>query len=119
VAISTERIVDVGSIERLAESFEVSLRARNLSDRTIETYREAVRLFTAFLRSAGMPTEVSWVTFLRFPLTAEQAERLTAGDGWSEVQARNPLEVTIGPAVCERCGEDYDSAPWGCSGDVV
>jgi hypothetical protein len=34
----------------------------------------------------------SWVTFLRFPLTPEQAERLAAGNGWSEIQARNPLE---------------------------
>ena len=62
MAISTDRTVEVGSIERLAESFEVSLRARNLSDRTIETYLEALRLFTGYLHNAGMPTEVSSIT---------------------------------------------------------
>jgi molybdopterin synthase catalytic subunit len=60
--VIADRIVDVGGIERLAESFEVSLRARNLSDRTVETYLEAVALFTGFVRSAGMPTEVSSIT---------------------------------------------------------
>jgi hypothetical protein len=58
----------------------------------------------------------SWVSFLGFPLTAEQAERLSAGDGWSEIQTENPLEVTIGPPVCERCGEDYQTAPRSCAG---
>jgi hypothetical protein len=57
----------------------------------------------------------SWVTFLRFPLTAEQAERL-AGGNHSDLRAHNPLEITIGPPVCERCGEDYVTAPWSCSG---
>jgi site-specific recombinase XerD len=84
VAISTDRIVDVGSIERLAESFEVSLRARNLSDRTIETYLEAVRLFTGFLRSAGMPNEVS-------NITREHVEAFLA----SELERVSPSSVSI------------------------
>jgi site-specific recombinase XerD len=84
VAISTDRIVDVGSIERLAESFEVSLRARNLSDRTIETYLEAVRLFTEFLRSAGMPNEVS-------NITREHVEAFLA----SELERVSPSSVSI------------------------
>jgi site-specific recombinase XerD len=84
VAISTDRIVDVGSIERLSESFEVSLRARNLSGRTIETYLEAVRLFTGFLRSAGMPNEVS-------SITREHVEAFLA----SELELVSPSSVSI------------------------
>jgi hypothetical protein len=56
----------------------------------------------------------SWVSFLRFPLTPEQAERLANGE-IGEVRAQNPLDITIGPPVCERCGADYPTAPWSCS----
>jgi hypothetical protein len=59
----------------------------------------------------------SWVSFLRFPLTAEQAERMANGDR-QEIKAQNPLNITIGPPVCERCGEDYLTAAWSCAGDI-
>jgi len=62
VITSTDSVGEVGSIRRLAESFEVSLRARNLGERTIKTSLEAIRLFTAFLEAAGMPMEVSAMT---------------------------------------------------------
>jgi hypothetical protein len=59
----------------------------------------------------------SWVSFLRFPLTAEQAERMAHGDR-REIKAQNPLDIAIGPPVCERCGEDYLTAAWSCSGEI-
>ena len=34
--IDTRTAAEVGTIRRLAESFEIALRARNLSDRTVE-----------------------------------------------------------------------------------
>jgi len=60
----------------------------------------------------------SRVSFLRFPLTADQAERMATGDR-GEIRARNPLDITIGPPVCERCGCDYETAPWSCYGEAM
>jgi hypothetical protein len=40
----------------------------------------------------------SWASFLRFPLTAEQVERMSDGDR-QELRAQNPLDVVIGPYV--------------------
>ena len=51
-----------GTIGRLADSFEISLRARDLSPRTVRVYREAVDLLERFLAEAGMPTQVASVT---------------------------------------------------------
>jgi hypothetical protein len=59
----------------------------------------------------------SWVSFLRFPLTAEQAERMANGNR-QEIRAENPLDITIGPPVCERCGGDYLTAAWSCSVEI-
>jgi site-specific recombinase XerD len=42
----------------LARSFERSLRAGNLSPRTVQTYSEAASQFHAFLRDSGKPTDV-------------------------------------------------------------
>jgi site-specific recombinase XerD len=53
---------DIGSVRRLAESFEISLAARNLSPRTIRTYLEAVDLLAGYLDDAGMPSQVSAIT---------------------------------------------------------
>ena len=49
----------VGDITTLAMSFRRSLRASNLSERTIKTYTEAVDLFGRFLAETGMPTAVA------------------------------------------------------------
>ena len=46
----------------LIGSFARSLRARNLSERTLETYTESVRQFSAFLVRQGMPTQVDNIT---------------------------------------------------------
>jgi hypothetical protein len=43
--MDTRTGAEVGTIRRLAESFEIALRARNLSDRTVEGYLDAVGLF--------------------------------------------------------------------------
>jgi site-specific recombinase XerD len=43
----------------MLESFTRDLRARNRSPRTIQSYRETVRLFQAFLADRGMPSEVT------------------------------------------------------------
>jgi site-specific recombinase XerD len=49
----------VGDITTLAASFRRSLKASNLSERTIRTYLEAVDLFGRFLATTGMPTTVA------------------------------------------------------------
>lgn len=41
----------------LLSSFARSLRARNLSERTVDTYTESVRQFSEFLTRKGMPTQ--------------------------------------------------------------
>src|SRR5262249_40681712 len=53
---------DIGSVPRLAASFEISLAARNLSPRTVRTYLEAVDLLAGYLEDAGMPTQVAAIT---------------------------------------------------------
>lgn len=55
---SAKTVTDVGNIRRLSESFEVSLRARNLSERTVRTYTDSVRMLASFLERAGMPTRL-------------------------------------------------------------
>ena len=52
----------VGDITALARSWARDLRAANLSPRTIQSYMEAVRLFTEYLVEAGMPTDVTGIT---------------------------------------------------------
>ena len=44
------------------DSFARSLRARNCSDRTVETYLESIRQLGAFLVDKGMPTQVENIT---------------------------------------------------------
>ena len=48
--------VDVGDIRVLAESWRISLQARNLSPMTVGTYTESLESFTAFVVANGMPT---------------------------------------------------------------
>jgi len=45
-------------LDVLADSFELSLRAGNKAPRTIDVYLDSLRQLSAFLRSAGMPTDV-------------------------------------------------------------
>ena len=44
------------------DSFLRSLRAQNLSERTVETYRDSVSQFAAFLAEKGMPTTPAAIT---------------------------------------------------------
>ena len=48
----------INDLQELERGFELSLRARNRSPRTIKSYLEAIRLFRAFLEQMGMPTEI-------------------------------------------------------------
>ena len=65
MATSTQQPVtqvsQMDGLSVLAESFKRTLLAENKSPRTIETYGEALRLFSVFLRQRGMPTSVSHV----------------------------------------------------------
>ena len=56
--------VDIGEsdIAELLPSFELSLRARNRSPRTIQSYGEAVNLFRSFLVKSGWPTQATRIT---------------------------------------------------------
>ena len=49
----------VGDIDELVTSWLRHLRAGNLSPKTLETYRESVGQFVAFLRERGMPQTVA------------------------------------------------------------
>ena len=55
---------DVGelSIEDLLDSWARSLRARNRSPRTVQSYRESAQQLIDYLRRAGMPTTATRVT---------------------------------------------------------
>ncbi len=47
---------------RLYPSFQRTLAAQNKSERTMETYSDAVRLFDRFLKAQGMPSHVTGIT---------------------------------------------------------
>lgn len=47
------------TITRLTSSFELSLQAANKAPRTIKSYLEAVRLFTAYLEAQHLPLTIS------------------------------------------------------------
>jgi site-specific recombinase XerD len=51
-----------GDLRVLIPDFERSLRARNLSRRTVGIYGDGARLFVAFLLESGMPTEAPRIT---------------------------------------------------------
>lgn len=51
-----------GSVTRLGRSWELSLRAGNKSPRTVEGYRDTLRLFDDHLADAGMPRQVASIT---------------------------------------------------------
>jgi site-specific recombinase XerD len=56
--VSNATAVGLNDLQELERGFELSLRARNRSPRTIKSYVEAVRLFRAFLIEVGMPTQL-------------------------------------------------------------
>jgi site-specific recombinase XerD len=63
--VQKERIgasVDVGDIRSLAESWRISLQARNLSPKTLGTYTESLESYTAFVTANGMPTQVGSIS---------------------------------------------------------
>ncbi len=49
------------TVGNLALSFKRSLLAANKSARTVETYMDAVRLFSEFLARRGMPSDVACI----------------------------------------------------------
>ena len=51
-----------GSVTRLGRSWELSLRAGNKSPRTVEGYRDTLRLFDDHLADAGMPRQVASIS---------------------------------------------------------
>jgi site-specific recombinase XerD len=53
---------DVGDIRTLADSWRISLQARNLSGRTLRTYTESLDSFTTFAIANGMPTQASSIS---------------------------------------------------------
>lgn len=62
MATKTSTSASVGDIAELSRSWARDLRAANLSPRTIQSYMEAVRLFTEYLTEQGMPTDVASIT---------------------------------------------------------
>lgn len=52
----------VGDTAELSRSWQRDLRAQNKSPRTVQSYDEAIRLFTEFLVGQGMPTDVASIT---------------------------------------------------------
>ena len=66
----------INDLQELERGFELSLRARNRSPRTIKSYLEAIRLFRAFLEQMGMPTEIDRINREHVEaFTADQLER--------------------------------------------
>jgi site-specific recombinase XerD len=107
----------IGDITSLGTSFRRSLRASNLSERTIRTYMEAVDLFGRFLATTGMPTKVtdihrehieSWIEHLLSlwkPATANNRFRaLQAFWKWAVEEGEvttNPMSKMRPPKVPE------------------
>ncbi len=60
--IQVSNAVAVNDISELMRGFELSLRARNRSPKTIKGYTETAALFRDFLVRVGMPTEVDRIT---------------------------------------------------------
>jgi site-specific recombinase XerD len=101
----TVAINDIAALER---GFDLSLRARNRSPKTIKSYTEAVRLFRDFLVRVGMPTEVDRITREHVEaFIAEQLERWkpkTAAVRYGDLRqffrwAVDDGEITVSPMV--------------------
>ncbi len=52
----------INDIEELRRGFEVSLRAKNRSSKTIKSYLDALERYCIFARKVGFPTEVDRIT---------------------------------------------------------
>jgi len=108
----------VSDIELLAGSWRLSLEAENKSPATLIAYGYATEQLSAFLRDAGMPTDVASITrehveaFLRdlienrAPATAETRYRgLKQFFGWLEAEGeitRSPMTRMRPPKVPEQ-----------------
>jgi len=74
-AITTDAELAINDLRELRRGFEVSLRSRNRSPRTIKSYLEALDLYVEFAVGAGFPTAVDRInrdhieTFLADQLT--------------------------------------------------
>jgi site-specific recombinase XerD len=60
-AAATPKVSHVSGLRVLGESFRRTLRAEHNSERTVETYGEALRLFDAFLARQGMPRQIAGI----------------------------------------------------------
>jgi site-specific recombinase XerD len=61
-AIDTPTDLAVNDIAELVQGFDLSLRARNRSPKTIKGYVETTRLFREYLVRVGMPTAIDMIT---------------------------------------------------------
>ena len=52
----------INDLAELERGFELSLRARNRSPKTIKSCMEALRLFRDYLVRVGMPTQLDRIT---------------------------------------------------------
>jgi site-specific recombinase XerD len=74
--IQDTQVLAVNDIAELMRGFELSLRARNRSPKTIKGYTESAALFRDFLVRVGMPTEIDKITREHVEaFVAEQLER--------------------------------------------
>ena len=56
--VTPERETVVNDVVELRRGFEVALRARNRSPKTVKSYLEGLDLYTDFVVRSGLPTEV-------------------------------------------------------------
>ena len=56
---TTSNVLHLSGLRVLGESFQRTLRAENKSEREVETYGEALRLFDDFLTRQGMPRQIA------------------------------------------------------------
>jgi hypothetical protein len=109
--IAASVAADVGDIRTLADSWRISLQARNLSGRTLRTYTESLDSFTAFALANGMPTQASsisrehvdtWLADLASKFTpATVRNRYTGGSAVLPLGDRGGRSVRITDATDE------------------
>jgi site-specific recombinase XerD len=100
--------LEVNDVAELRRGFEVSLRSRNRSPKTIKSYLEAVDLFREFSVAAGFPTAVDRITRDNVEtFVADQLERWTPKTGQIRYGSLRQFfkwcveegEITISPMV--------------------
>ena len=104
----TLRTSDVGTIDRLEASFDLSLAARNVSVNTVKAYIEAVRLLGRFLERSGMPTRLDAITREHVEaFVAAELERVSATSAHIRYRGLQQFfkwavedgEITVSPMV--------------------